>query len=391
MDFRKFFPASACDQFLVGLAVRDTCVVPVYPQGNTRPRGYTFSGSVTIDSWLHDYTRVAVPSFDLIDDEADKKDSNFTVNDNHVMTWTPNGRLALTPQSYAEASQGLASQITLPLYDMIPPTTGAGDTNCNSRSRAAITRTREWFQHWIENNNDNDSAAWVPLLVDPGTGIEFEHQLEFIRAAAVERKVQGVALIGWKHIQDESLARQVLFSTRNKLQSLHLDMVVLSVDSLKQFVTAACNGCNVVGCNLAAKLAESQKALIVNLSGWKHANNGDTNESKRRRITASGDCRMERDGCVNLEPTNKSVNTHSWFSDKAPMVHGCSCYVCRTHSRSYMYHLVCAKEMLATMLLMIHNLHHLMQLLQEAESATALHQSESFQEFICEQLEEDLI
>jgi queuine tRNA-ribosyltransferase subunit QTRTD1 len=41
-----------------------------------------------------------------------------------------------------------------------------------------------------------------------------------------------------------------------------------------------------------------------------------------------------------------------------PFVKGCACIACKKHTRAYVHHLVNTKEMLAPILLMIHNLHH---------------------------------
>lgn len=44
-----------------------------------------------------------------------------------------------------------------------------------------------------------------------------------------------------------------------------------------------------------------------------------------------------------------------------PLVSACSCYTCETHSRAYINHLLCAKEMLAWVLLQVHNQHTISQ------------------------------
>ncbi|MCL2631968.1 MAG: tRNA guanosine(34) transglycosylase Tgt [Coriobacteriia bacterium] len=47
----------------------------------------------------------------------------------------------------------------------------------------------------------------------------------------------------------------------------------------------------------------------------------------------------------------------------------CSCSTCANHSRAYIRHLINAKEMLASVLLTIHNLHYLLNLMREARFA----------------------
>ncbi|HEX5051601.1 MAG TPA: tRNA guanosine(34) transglycosylase Tgt [Planctomycetota bacterium] len=53
-----------------------------------------------------------------------------------------------------------------------------------------------------------------------------------------------------------------------------------------------------------------------------------------------------------------------YADDARPLVEGCACYACRTFSRAYLRHLAVADEMLAGILLSIHNIHHLQDLMR---------------------------
>ncbi|KAJ7320282.1 hypothetical protein JRQ81_019793 [Phrynocephalus forsythii] len=44
--------------------------------------------------------------------------------------------------------------------------------------------------------------------------------------------------------------------------------------------------------------------------------------------------------------------------DFGPLVKGCSCYCCQNHTRAYVHHLLMTKELLAGVLLMMHNFQH---------------------------------
>ncbi|CAN9506298.1 unnamed protein product [Ophioblennius macclurei] len=47
-----------------------------------------------------------------------------------------------------------------------------------------------------------------------------------------------------------------------------------------------------------------------------------------------------------------------YHDDFGPLVEGCGCYCCRTHQRAYLHHLLVTNELLAGVLLMIHNVAH---------------------------------
>ena len=44
--------------------------------------------------------------------------------------------------------------------------------------------------------------------------------------------------------------------------------------------------------------------------------------------------------------------------DFRPLVEGCGCYCCKNHQRAYLHHLLVTNELLAGVLLMIHNTAH---------------------------------
>lgn len=71
-----------------------------------------------------------------------------------------------------------------------------------------------------------------------------------------------------------------------------------------------------------------------------------------------------------------------WFSferyrdDFGPLVEGCGCYCCKNHQRAYLHHLLVTNELLASVLLMIHNTAHYLgffSALREALAADQLH------------------
>jgi queuine tRNA-ribosyltransferase subunit QTRTD1 len=52
------------------------------------------------------------------------------------------------------------------------------------------------------------------------------------------------------------------------------------------------------------------------------------------------------------------LNDEVFKNDFGPLSLGCSCYACRKHTRGYVNHLLATRELLASVLLVIHNLHH---------------------------------
>lgn len=57
--------------------------------------------------------------------------------------------------------------------------------------------------------------------------------------------------------------------------------------------------------------------------------------------------------------------------DFRPLVSGCSCYCCRNHQRAYVHHLLVTNELLAGVLLMLHNTAHYLGFFQALRRALA--------------------
>jgi len=55
---------------------------------------------------------------------------------------------------------------------------------------------------------------------------------------------------------------------------------------------------------------------------------------------------------------SKTFFSFRYKEDFGPFLEGCECLACRQHTKAYTNHLVETRELLAPMLLTIHNLHH---------------------------------
>lgn len=60
---------------------------------------------------------------------------------------------------------------------------------------------------------------------------------------------------------------------------------------------------------------------------------------------------------IGTRPLGIDLRDNALNADVAPIMQGCDCYACKHHHRAYLHHLFAAKEMLAWVLLQIHN-HH---------------------------------
>jgi queuine tRNA-ribosyltransferase len=64
--------------------------------------------------------------------------------------------------------------------------------------------------------------------------------------------------------------------------------------------------------------------------------------------------------------------------DERPISETCTCYTCQHHSRAYIRHLIQTREMLASTLLSIHNIHTLLELARNLREAILSGEFEGF-------------
>ncbi|MEE6473374.1 hypothetical protein FKM82_009985 [Ascaphus truei] len=90
---------------------------------------------------------------------------------------------------------------------------------------------------------------------------------------------------------------------------------------------------------------------------------------------------VERNGDVATERVDPQIDESDMTSfeiclkekrfreDLGPLLPGCTCYCCRNHSRAYVHHLLMSNELLAGILLMIHNFQHYFGFFRSAREA----------------------
>ena len=79
--------------------------------------------------------------------------------------------------------------------------------------------------------------------------------------------------------------------------------------------------------------------------------------------------RLARHGAAMTNTGRLNMKGAIYARDPLPIDPDCACYTCQNFSRAYIRHLLVAKEILASTLLSIHNLHTLVQLTRDLRQA----------------------
>ncbi len=88
--------------------------------------------------------------------------------------------------------------------------------------------------------------------------------------------------------------------------------------------------------------------------------------------------RTARNGLLFTRDGRLVLKNAAHADDPSPPDPGCSCYTCRHYSRAYLRHLFQAGEILGSRLNTIHNLHHFLELMNEARAAIAERRFDAF-------------
>jgi Queuine tRNA-ribosyltransferase len=513
---RCFAPTTVDDVLTLGIAIRDTCPVPQYetsapvpatdsasvslkdnefgmvrePSTNEarsrdakKPRGFTFSTTFPLDSWLVDYRTLIAPTFDLVQNPSGASSSAKPIDvvqpdaGEGITMWTPNGRIRLSPELYFQAALSLsrrqrpspqsgeiveAPNMVVSLFNSVSfrsPESKNQQAKWKKRYSTMVEKNQICLEDMVRrrcekhmgSDGEKNSACLnilAPIVLVNESGLAVSHKLEAGRelkslvgtdvesdahgwitqqlldvislpslSELSDKSIQGLALVGWPFLDGEGRHQSwailtVLVDFCRRLQqdndSLTLRLAspttvcILATASLQQVLGVLSFAAKynrdgepsqtplvevLVGCDLPAKWARECKAFILDLQvavvSMRDAVMTESAPSKKLKVNGADALpTLDSDGCLllgtgmdditstdgGIEAAYIEASDHPWFADERSPVVGCNCYTCSTHSRAYLHHLVCAKEMLGEILLFIHNLHHLLSLFRLARA-----------------------
>eukprot|EP00639_Heterosigma_akashiwo_P020880 CAMPEP_0206405372 /NCGR_PEP_ID=MMETSP0294-20121207/29043_1 /ASSEMBLY_ACC=CAM_ASM_000327 /TAXON_ID=39354 /ORGANISM="Heterosigma akashiwo, Strain CCMP2393" /LENGTH=388 /DNA_ID=CAMNT_0053863685 /DNA_START=194 /DNA_END=1360 /DNA_ORIENTATION=+ len=297
---------------------------------------------------------------------------------------TPIGRKTVSPELYAAHAKALKPDIVVALHDEIP----------FSKGRNRQKKATEVSKHWLETLKSGALASENKDLQKIGS--------EALR----ETQCSGAVLSGFglegctKGGLDLSIVAEMVSQMPVGIpRMIHGNWAPVEI---LQFMEL---GIDLVGTGFGFTCSENGRALVIptNLAGLinhrdtfffdkqelqeiglenqelnteqkgnldgipnperKNGDNG-SQESKSQNQTKNKKRKKNADTKIfeQYEAAGLIVNIwdSSFQSDKNPLLEGCTCPACRDHTKSYVHHLLIAHEILAQVLLYLHNIHQLL-------------------------------
>lgn len=226
--------------------------------------------------------------------------------------------LRLTPEKSIAIQENLGADIIMAFDECAPPK----DYEYNIQ---AMGRTHAWAERCLAAKNRNDQALFG--IIQGGIFPELREQSACFMA---KRPFDGIA-IGGLSVGESKEEMNATLDVLQPLLPVDKPHYLMGVGSPEDLVNGVLRGVDIFDCVLPTRLARHQAAM--------------THTGRMNMLNA--------------------IYAH----DPRPIDPTCTCYTCTHFPRAYIRHLVVNREMLASTLLSIHNIHTLVSLARQMRQA----------------------
>jgi queuine tRNA-ribosyltransferase len=223
-----------------------------------------------------------------------------------------------TPEKSVQIQENLGADIIMAFDE-------CSDPNEAAYSKIAMERTHRWAERSVRAHTRPDQALFGIVQ----GGVNPDLRAESARFIA-SLPVPGIA-IGGLSVGETKNEMHATLDVVTPLLPENKPRYLMGVGTPEDLINGIARGVDIFDCVLPTRLARHNAAF-------------------------------SSEGRLNL------MNA-SYAQDKHPIDEACSCYTCRTFTRAYLRHLIVAKELLAGTLLSIHNLHALINLVNEIRAS----------------------
>jgi queuine tRNA-ribosyltransferase len=235
--------------------------------------------------------------------------------------------LRLTPEKSIAIQENLGADIIMAFDECAPP----HDREYNEQ---AMTRTHAWAARCLQAKIRPDQALFG--IIQGGVFPDLRAEsARFITSQPFD----GIA-VGGLSVGESKEEMNTMLDVLQPLLPADRPHYLMGVGSPEDLVNGVQRGIDIFDCVLPPRLARHQAAM--------------THTGRMNMLNA--------------------IYAH----DSRPIDPECTCYACAHFTRAYIRHLIVAKEILASTLISIHNIHTLLTLTRRMRAAIIEHQFEAF-------------
>jgi len=320
---------------------------------------------------LHDYVRL--PDHLLYLNVRDPIVDVFSPsNDNGVALQSTHGSVRLSPAKYAQLGVEYAPDILVSMGDEVA--TSVGSNRCKKSALRTVGWSETMQKAAAESSSTDGSSQSTPhsplffVTLAGGGDVEQRKQscVEYCKriAASLEAKstnqatsdsvappltrIDGFVIVGLGSGEDEEKRTDIIDATLSFLPSA-LPRVLSNSSTLggnpADVLRAVSQGIDLFEVSYPYTLTLMGQAAV-----W-----GFEEMDEQGNIKWAGG---EKGNSVGSSSSKLILSDPIYARDARPILEGCQCFTCRNHTRAYIHHLINVHEMLAPVLLDLHNLHH---------------------------------
>lgn len=279
------------------------------------------------------------------------------VTNKSVSVWGVGGRVEMTASKFMAIQQALQPDWFQCLSD--------GEVSCSEatsikRARKSVDRSLLFLDHCLKLQEESQVLQKSVIIGVIEGGDLIEERLRSARETA-KRPVGGFLLDGFQGDPATLETRLHLLSSVTAELPEDKPRLICGISRPDEVLECIERGVDLFESFFPYQVTERGSALTFSFDYQPNPEetllqqNGTQEEIKYmdqpKKIKAT---------CSSQEITSLEINLKEkkYQEDFAPLVRGCSCYCCKNHTRAYIHHLLVTNELLAGVLLMMHNFEH---------------------------------
>ncbi|KAK8941621.1 hypothetical protein KSP40_PGU020701 [Platanthera guangdongensis] len=239
---------------------------------------------------------------------------------------TPGGRWLVKPSSYMDVISSLKPDFWASLADEVPAWVS------EKRNRASVDRTLRWLDDCIALDKTGGNNIFGSIVGGSRVG-----ERKRCATEVAKRNVHGFYIGGFGLGESMKERPGLLNTVMNFLAIMYF--ICIFICATEEILQGVAAGIDLFDSAYIYHITVGGLALVFPFDIME-------GESFNTQLLNYGDV------------TTINLQAIIYRKDASPLVNNCSCYTCRNHTRAYINHLLNVHEMLAQILLDIHNTHH---------------------------------
>ncbi|KAM4700058.1 queuine tRNA-ribosyltransferase accessory subunit 2 isoform 2-T3 [Discoglossus pictus] len=301
-----------------------------------------------------------------------------------VSLWGGGGRLELTAQKFVSAQRAVRADWFQCMSDGEVMPGG----NSKKRAKKSVDRSLAYLDECLQLIAESETLKQSVVIGAVEGGDILEERLRSARETA-KRPVGGFLLDGFQGSSMSRDTRLSLISSVTAMLPEDKPRLIHGVGRPDEVLECIERGVDLFDSCFPYQVTERGSALSFNHCYHPDPETAAAAVGEKRPVSMdwqsvlekSEVCDLEKNGDAGAESGDAETDSAEMTSyeiclkekrfreDFRPLLQGCTCYCCRNHTRAYVHHLLVSKELLAGILLMIHNFQHYFSFFRSVQGA----------------------